>query len=174
MGRKRDDDFWQGTDRRDYEEPPEDYYLDEPDDGYWDDEGPDSSIPDETLSVIHQYIEGTYTIFPERKKEAEITGNARQLSLFDFMDAGTGEPEAHENTEPAGKTEKEETEVRYPEAEPEAEETAHSEPELPQEKPDSAHYEEIDGQVSEAVEVSGTAFDEYSPEQMERSLGDGC
>ncbi len=41
------------------------------------------------------------------------------------------------------------------------------EPELPQEKPDSAHYEEIDGQVSEAVEVSGTAFDEYSPEQMD-------
>lgn len=121
----------------------------------------------ETLSVIHQYIEGTYTIFPERKKEAEITGSARQLSLFDFMDAGTGEPEPHENTEPAGKTEKQETEVRYPEAEPEAEETAHSEPELPQEKPDSAHYEEIDGKVSEAVEVSGTAFDEYSPEQMD-------
>ncbi len=52
MGRKRDDDFWQGTDRRDYEEPPEDYYLDEPDDGYWDDEGPDSYIPDEMLSRV--------------------------------------------------------------------------------------------------------------------------
>ncbi len=52
MGRKRDDDFWQGTDRRDYEEPPEDYYLDEPDDGYWDDEGPESSIPDEMLGRV--------------------------------------------------------------------------------------------------------------------------
>lgn len=52
MGRKRDDDVWQGTDRRDYEEPPEDYYLDEPDDGYWDDEGPDSYIPDEMLGRV--------------------------------------------------------------------------------------------------------------------------
>lgn len=52
MGRKRDDDLWQGTGRRDYEELPEDYYLDEPDDGYWDDEGPDSYLPDEMLSRV--------------------------------------------------------------------------------------------------------------------------
>lgn len=43
----------------------------------------------ETLSVIHQYVEGTYTIFPEQKKEVQIEGSAKQLSLFDFMDAGT-------------------------------------------------------------------------------------
>lgn len=52
MGRKRDDDLWQGTGRRDYGEPPEDYYLDEPDDGYWDDEGIDSYMPDEMLSRV--------------------------------------------------------------------------------------------------------------------------
>src|SRR5699024_6850668 len=42
----------------------------------------------ETLSVIHDYIEGTYTIFPEKKKEIEIEGTGQQLSLFDFMGDG--------------------------------------------------------------------------------------
>ncbi len=156
----------------------------------------------ETLSIIHQYIEGTYTIFPERKKEAEITGSTRQLSLFDFMDAGTEEPP--ENVKRTGKAERKEPEASYPEPESEkleSEETKHSEQELPQEEaeagetvysepelppekteagkttysetelpqeePDVTRYEEIAGQVSEAVEASGTAFDEYSPEQMD-------
>ena len=38
----------------------------------------------QTLADFHQYIEGSYTIFPERKKETEI-GEGRQLSLFDFV-----------------------------------------------------------------------------------------
>ena len=50
----------------------------------------------ETLSVIHDYIEGTYTIFPEKKKEIEIEGTGQQLSLFDFMGAGIEEPEPQE------------------------------------------------------------------------------
>ena len=47
----------------------------------------------ETLSLLHQYVEGTYTIFPERKKEVQIEGSPKQLSLFDFMDMGTPETE---------------------------------------------------------------------------------
>ena len=50
-------------------------------------EGYDEKL--ETLSVIHQYVEGVYTIFPEQKKEVEIEGSTRQLSLFDFMDKET-------------------------------------------------------------------------------------
>ncbi len=50
----------------------------------------------ETLSVIHDYIEGTYTIFPEKKKEIEIEGTGQQLSLFDFMGDGIEEPEPPE------------------------------------------------------------------------------
>lgn len=58
----------------------------------------------ETLSLLHQYVEGTYTIFPERKKEVQIEGSPKQLSLFDFMDMGTQEPEPlkAETPEPRG------------------------------------------------------------------------
>ena len=37
------------------------------------------------LSELHQYVEGTYTIFPQKKQETEIEGTGRQMSLFDFM-----------------------------------------------------------------------------------------
>ena len=39
----------------------------------------------ETLVILHQYIEGTYTLFPERQKEISIESGNQQLSLFDFM-----------------------------------------------------------------------------------------
>lgn len=41
----------------------------------------------ETLVILHQYIEGTYTLFPERQKEISIESGNQQLSLFDFMQA---------------------------------------------------------------------------------------
>ena len=41
----------------------------------------------ETLAILHQYIEGTYTLFPERQKEISIESGNQQLSLFDFMQA---------------------------------------------------------------------------------------
>ena len=41
-----------------------------------------------TLADLQGYVEGTYTIFPERKNEIQI-GDSVQLSLFDFMDMGT-------------------------------------------------------------------------------------
>ena len=59
----------------------------------------------ETLSVLHQYVEGTYTIFPERKKEVQIEGSPKQLSLFDFMDMGTQEPESARRKDAGGKAE---------------------------------------------------------------------
>ena len=42
----------------------------------------------QTLEDLRGYVEGTYTIFPERKGEIQI-GDSVQLSLFDFMDMGT-------------------------------------------------------------------------------------
>ena len=70
----------------------------------------------ETLSVIHDYIEGTYTIFPEKKKEIEIEGTGQQLSLFDFMGDGIEEPELPESV-----AEKEENAETLPETETAAE-----------------------------------------------------
>ena len=37
------------------------------------------------LTDLHGYVEGTYTIFPERKREEVQIENGGQLSLFDFM-----------------------------------------------------------------------------------------
>ena len=70
----------------------------------------------ETLSVIHDYIEGTYTIFPEKKKEIESERTGQQLSLFDFMGDGIEEPEAPESA-----AEKEENAETLPETETAAE-----------------------------------------------------
>lgn len=50
----------------------------------------------ESLSVLHQYVEGTYTIFPEKKKAVEIAGSELgQLSIFDFMER---EPQSKEHS----------------------------------------------------------------------------
>ena len=47
----------------------------------------------ELLSQVQQYVEGTYTIFPQKEKEPEVISN-RQMSLFDFMDmSALAEPE---------------------------------------------------------------------------------
>ncbi len=41
----------------------------------------------ESLSILHQYVEGTYTIFPEKKRAVEIVGPEQgQMSMFDFME----------------------------------------------------------------------------------------
>lgn len=76
------------------------------------------------LSDFHQYLDGNYTIFPVPEPEVQVT-DARQLSLFDFMDAqalseppqnvepevkeqtGAGEPE-HGQTEQTEETPMEE------------------------------------------------------------------
>ena len=50
----------------------------------------------ESLSVLHQYVEGTYTIFPEKKKAVEIAVPEQgQMSMFDFMEQ---EPQSKEQS----------------------------------------------------------------------------
>ena len=48
----------------------------------------------ESLSILHQYVEGTYTIFPEKKRAVEIAVPEQgQISMFDFMEQ---EPQSKE------------------------------------------------------------------------------
>lgn len=110
------------------------------------------------LSEVHQYVEGTYTIFPEQKKEIQIEGNGKQLSLFDFMGM---EPES------SVKAEKPEQKPANTVKTGKAENTDIPEPESVREELDSDREEQIDEQVTEAVEKARTSFDEFSPEQMD-------
>lgn len=51
----------------------------------------------QNLSELHQYVDGTYTIFPDKKQEAEqkpVSG--RQMTLFDFMSVEDLQPEVEE------------------------------------------------------------------------------
>ena len=103
------------------------------------------------LSEIHQYIEGTYTIFPQKKQEIEIEGTGRQMNLFDFMKS---EPEPVI-------TLKVQLEMQQ-EPKEEADRT---------EDTDAGFYESVEEQIDvhvlEAMEKAGTSFDEFSPEQMD-------
>ena len=52
----------------------------------------------EFLSILHQYVEGTYTIFPEKKKAVEISvSETGQISLFDIW-AQEQESKEHSTT----------------------------------------------------------------------------
>lgn len=67
----------------------------------------------ESLSVLHQYVEGTYTIFPEKKRAVEIAVPEQgQISMFDFMEQ---EPQSKEQSTAAAveKPQKEKVVARY-------------------------------------------------------------
>lgn len=50
----------------------------------------------ESLSILRQYVEGTYTIFPEKKRAVEIAVPEQgQISMFDFMEQ---EPQSKEQS----------------------------------------------------------------------------
>ena len=50
----------------------------------------------ESLAILHQYVEGTYTIFPEKKRAVEIAVPEQgQMSMFDFMEQ---EPQSKEQS----------------------------------------------------------------------------
>ena len=52
----------------------------------------------ESLSILHQYVEGTYTIFPEKKKAVEISvSETGQISLLDIW-AQEQESKEHSTT----------------------------------------------------------------------------
>ena len=55
----------------------------------------------EILAQVHQYVDGTFTIFPEPKKEPDLNSiSGRQLSLFDFMDSSEPASDKEETPRP--------------------------------------------------------------------------
>lgn len=64
----------------------------------------------EILAQVHQYVDGTFTIFPEPKKELDLNSiSGRQLSMFEFMDSG--EPASSMEETPAPAPERSEAQV---------------------------------------------------------------
>ena len=106
----------------------------------------------ETLSVIHDYIDGAYTIFPDQKQDIEVEATGQQLSLFDFM--GESVPEKAQ-----------ESAVEQTEETQTIPETV-TEPENTEEKQDAV-YTAVEEQVTETMEKAGVSFDVLSPEQVE-------
>lgn len=61
-------------------------------------DSPEYAEKSKTLAELHQYVEGTYTIFPEKKKAVEISvSEAGQISLFDIW-AQEQESKEHSTT----------------------------------------------------------------------------
>ena len=61
-------------------------------------DSPEYAEKSKTLAELHQYVEGTYTIFPEKKKAVEISvSETEQISLFDIW-AQEQESKEHSTT----------------------------------------------------------------------------
>lgn len=73
----------------------------------------------EILAMVHQYVEGTFTIFPAKQEEVDFSGvEGQQLSIFDF---NWNEPEkdaAEVSVEETEEKSAEEETVKEPEVEP--------------------------------------------------------
>ena len=153
----------------------------------------------ETLSLIHQYIEGTYIMFPVKKQDIQVEGSGRQLSIFDFMGGEvtvqetTEEPEtAQDETKPeeslSADREGQEIEpalTMEPESQAEAasaretkreestrsapEETAESVPEKTTEEPENA-LEGVQSEEPSAEELSEEEADTRHYDAIEESL----
>ena len=100
------------------------------------------------LAELHGYVEGTYTIFPERKKEIQAE-SSEQMSLFEFMDLSVPEEPEHEAAEEI-KEEPAENKV-----EPESEEES------------SDPYDQIEEDIFHALTVADAYIDDFSPEQVD-------
>ena len=121
------------------------------------------------LTDIHGYIEGTYTIFPEREKNIEtMIENGRQLSLFDLMDSGTSKEDSRDQSveddvsEPVG-TRKQGQEMK-PNTENALDTAEDKEHDIGSKEFSENDVEEM---ISKAMERSGTDYADYSPEQMD-------
>ncbi len=143
----------------------------------------------ETLSLIHQYIEGTYIMFPVKKQDIQVEGSGRQLSIFDFMGGEvtvqetTEEPESQTEAASVGETQREESIRSAPEetAESVSEEAAEepekateversAEPsaeELSEEETDTRYYDAIEESLEAEFQKAGASMDDFSPEQMD-------
>ena len=114
------------------------------------------------LVDLHGYVEGTYTIFPERVQETAVE-NGKQLSLFDWMESDIQDKE--EKKEPLEKEAEQEKVV------PETVEGTEKAEEIP-------FQESTKQQKAEAVEHADTAQETIRPELInfritDEHLGEG-
>ena len=114
------------------------------------------------LVDLHGYVEGTYTIFPERVQETAVE-NGKQLSLFDWMESDIQDKE--EKKEPLEKEAEQEKVV------PETVEGTEKAEEIPFQEPTKQ-------QKAEAVERADTAQETIRPELInfritDEHLGEG-
>ena len=114
------------------------------------------------LVDLHGYVEGTYTIFPERVQETAVE-NGKQLSLFDWMESEIQDKE--EKKEPLEKEAEQEKVV------PETVEGTEKAEEIPFQEPTKQ-------QKAEAVEHADTAQETIRPELInfritDEHLGEG-
>ena len=114
------------------------------------------------LVDLHGYVEGTYTIFPERVQETAVE-NGKQLSLFDWMESDIQDKE--EKKEPLEKEAEQEKVV------PETVEGTEKADEIPFQEPTKQ-------QKAEAVEHADTAQETIRPELInfritDEHLGEG-
>ena len=114
------------------------------------------------LVDLHGYVEGTYTIFPERVQETAVE-NGKQLSLFDWMESDIQDKE--EKKEPLEK------EVEQEKVVPETVEGTEKAEEIPFQEPTKQ-------QKAEAVERADTAQETIRPELInfritDEHLGEG-
>ncbi len=104
------------------------------------------------LVKLHEYVEGTYTIFPEKKNKETQIENGGQLSLFEFMDASLTNQESL-------KQEKIEIKLQNTATVPK--------PEILQEEWDSEEYTLIENRLFLAMEEAGVYLDDFSTEQVD-------
>ncbi len=150
----------------------------------------------QVLAELHGYVEGTYTIFPERKKEVQIEGS-EQLSLFQFMDEAVPEAAVHKSDQKSkGEPEKcatmQETSVSEEEKAHSAENTSEEienqtikraketeketstkskkvEGEISEESKElsSNEYDQIEEDIFQALVAADAYIDDFSPEQVD-------
>lgn len=118
------------------------------------------------LAELHGYVEGTYTVFPEREKEVQAE-ESEQISLFEFMSLQESEEKQEESVtvpEPVNDPEKPEKskEENYIEPEEPEEESAKEE-----EERSSDVYDQIEEDIFQALAATDVYIDEFSPEQVD-------
>ena len=123
----------------------------------------DYDIRVQILSDLHGYVEGSYTIFPQPVKEPEtVIQSGEQMSLADFMDMGTQEPEPIQKN-----THEEEQEEEVPGDTPELTEEMPESTEEPEDVPESTEEPEDAPDAAKEPEdvpqpLTPTAANEYN------------
>ncbi len=124
------------------------------------------------LADVQGYVEGTYTIFPEKKKsiQGEIQiGDSVQLSLFDFMDMGTAP--AEKQTDPdqeinARLGERKQEDAQENRKEPENMEGQGQSRQAEEQTPYQHTGEELSQEAKQAAEIPETESGSVSAQDM--------